>query len=163
MVILHIKSPVCFYFFSVSLKTILRISKWNQTVACTLATKRPLQCLHGNGTCRASWQLHFSPTKSLLAYSYTDCYSSQFLLATASQKCSNLTNVNIATDLQHHFTLANISNAKVQPHQINHILNPKSVLFFLNAVHLGEKETASAHTCHFLDTSPPTLNSVNTQ
>lgn len=48
-------------------------------------------------------------------------------------------NVGALTALQHHFTLANINNAKVQPHQKDHLLKRKLVLFSLNAVPLRKK------------------------
>lgn len=56
---LCVKSPLWFYFLSLSLflKTILRTHKWIWAVS----TETPLCSSHGTVTCSSSWQLHFSP------------------------------------------------------------------------------------------------------
>lgn len=150
-------------FTSISLKTTLRINKWNWAVACTLATKISLCCSHSNVTRRASWQLHLSPAKPVLAYPGTDCFSSQLVLATRT----SFTRTRRLTEaLVYSWFESTISpwQTLIMPRSghTKRIISKTQSQFFLHAAHLGKKRlwiptptTSCTHHHQFLTQSLP--------
>lgn len=58
----------------------------------------------------------------------TGCFSANSRWLLLHRSAATCRNGGIFTALQHCFTLSSTNNAEVQPHQKDHILNPKSLL-----------------------------------